>query len=88
MVRTMVISTAGVSMREMKASEFKAKCLQLMDDVAETGEPVVVTKNGRPISRLEPFRDRPTTLFGSLSGAIEITGDIVSPCDVDWEAGE
>jgi prevent-host-death family protein len=75
-------------MKEMKASEFKAKCLQVMDDVAESGEPVVVTKNGRPISRLEPFRERPSSLFGSLAGAIEVTGDIVPPTGVDWEADE
>jgi len=73
-------------MKEMKASEFKAKCLQLMDDVAATGEPVVVTKNGRPVSRLEPYRQRPTTLFGSLAGAMILTADIVDPLDVEWEA--
>ena len=73
-------------MKEMKASEFKAKCLQLMDDVAATGEPVVVTKNGRPVSRLEPYRQRPTTLFGSLAGAMVLTADIVDPLDVEWEA--
>ena len=73
-------------MKEMKASEFKAKCLQLMDDVAATGEPVVVTKNGRPVSRLEPYRQRPTTLFGSLAGAMILTADIIDPLDVEWEA--
>jgi len=73
-------------MKEMKASEFKAKCLQLMDEVAATGEPVVVTKNGRPVSRLEPYRQRPTTLFGSLAGAMILTADIVDPLDVEWEA--
>lgn len=73
-------------MKEMKASEFKAKCLKLMDDVAATGEPIVVTKNGRPVSRLEPYRQRPTTLFGSLAGAMILTADIVNPLDVEWEA--
>jgi len=73
-------------MKEMKASEFKAKCLKLMDDVAATGEPIVVTKNGRPVSRLEPYRQRPTTLFGSLAGAMILTADIVDPLDVEWEA--
>ena len=73
-------------MKEMKASEFKAKCLQLMDDVAATGEPVVVTKHGRPVSRLEPYRKRPTTLFGSLAGAMILTADIIDPLDVEWEA--
>jgi PHD/YefM family antitoxin component YafN of YafNO toxin-antitoxin module len=39
----MTIDTAGAC----KASEFKAKCLKLMDEVAQSGEPLVVTKNGR-----------------------------------------
>ena len=38
--------------RTIKASEFKAKCLKLMDEVAETGEEIVITKNGRPTARL------------------------------------
>jgi len=77
----------GSTMRTMKASEFKAKCLKVMDEVAETGEPVVVTKNGDPVSRVEAYRERPGTLFGRLAGAIEITGEIVGPLDVEWEAG-
>ena len=42
-------------MRTIKASEFKAKCLKLMDAVAQSGEPLVVTKNGRPIAQLSPI---------------------------------
>lgn len=72
--------------REMKASEFKAKCLKLMDEIAETGESVVITKNGRPVSRLVPYVDKPATLFGIHRESIEITGDILSPIDGDWEA--
>jgi prevent-host-death family protein len=41
-------------MRTMTAAEFKAKCLKVMDEVAETGEPVVVTKRGKPVARLVP----------------------------------
>ena len=44
-------------MRTIKASEFKAKCLKLMDEVAETGEPVVITKNGRPRTVLMAYED-------------------------------
>jgi len=73
-------------MRTIKASEFKATCLKLMDEVAETGESIVVTKNGRPVSRLMPYRRRPETLFGVLKGSIEICGDIIEPIDVEWEA--
>ena len=70
----------------IKASEFKAKCLQLMDRVAETGEEIVITKNGRPVSRLLPYRTKPRTLFGIDRGRIELVGDIIEPLDVEWEA--
>ena len=43
----------------MKASEFKAKCLAVMDEVAKTGEPVIVTKNGQPVVELVPHKKRP-----------------------------
>ena len=73
-------------MRTMKASEFKAKCLALMDEIAATGDSIVVTKNGKPVARLVPYHERPETLFGAARGRIEITGDITEPIDVEWEA--
>jgi prevent-host-death family protein len=39
-------------MPTIQASEFKAKCLALMDHVARTGETILVTKNGKPIAEL------------------------------------
>ena len=78
--------TTGV--RTMKASEFKAKCLKLMDEVAESGREIIITKNGRPVSRLTPYRKRPATFFGVDKGKIKILGDIVSPLDVEWEADQ
>lgn len=72
--------------RIVKASEFRAKCLKLMDEVAESGEEIVITKNGRPVSRLVPYRERPKSLFGIDRGKIEIRGDIVAPIDVEWDA--
>jgi prevent-host-death family protein len=72
--------------RRMKASELKAKCLKLMDEIAESGESVVITKNGRPVSRLVPYVDKPKTLYGIHRDAIEIRGDVISPIEVDWEA--
>ncbi len=73
-------------MRTVKASEFKAKCLQLMDEVAETGEAILITKNGVPISRLEPVKRKPKTLFGALKGSVSIKGDIIAPIDIQWDA--
>ena len=42
--------------RIVKASEFKATCLKLMDEVANSGEEIVITKNSRPVSRLADRR--------------------------------
>ena len=73
-------------LRTIKASEFKAKCLKLMDEVAESGEEVVITKNGRPVSRLVPYRANPKAPFGRDQGRIRVLGDIMAPIDVEWEA--
>ncbi|MCY4418037.1 MAG: type II toxin-antitoxin system prevent-host-death family antitoxin [Chloroflexi bacterium] len=74
------------SSQTMKASEFKAKCLGLMDEVAEHGGEIVITKNGKPVARLTAYHERPKTLFGIDKGRLKITGDIISPIDVEWEA--
>jgi prevent-host-death family protein len=73
-------------MRSIKASEFKAKCLKIMDEVAATGEPIEITKNGKPVARLVPPLRRAKSLFGLHKGQIEILGDIIEPIDVEWEA--
>lgn len=72
--------------RTMKASEFKARCLKLMEEIAASGEEIVITKYGRPVSKLVPYRTRPETLFGIDRGRFEIVGDISEPIDVEWEA--
>ena len=72
--------------KTMKASEFKAKCLQVMDEVAETGEGVLITKNGKPVAELVPAKHTDKPLFGALKGSITYMGDIVSPIDEEWDA--
>ncbi len=73
-------------MRTIKASEFKAKCLQIMDEVAETGEPVIITKHGVPITELVPARRKPDKVFGAMRGSVTFMGDITSPVDAEWDA--
>ena len=74
-------------MKTIKASEFKAKCLKLMDEVAESGEPLVITKHGKPVAQLTPVpAEQRKSLFGLHKGQGEILGDIISPIDVEWEA--
>jgi prevent-host-death family protein len=69
----------AVEVTTIQASEFKAKCLALMDEVARTGRSITVTKNGRPIAQLCPHRPpRAPSLIGLHKGQIEVEGDIVS----------
>ena len=70
--------------RTIKASEFKARCLKLMDEVAESGEEIVITKNGRPLSRLLPFREKTRMAFGRNRDNIRVLGDIVEPMPAEW----
>lgn len=66
-------------MKHMRASTFKARCLSVMDDVQKTGEPVVVTKRGKPVVKLIPAEPEKDDLFGFMAGEFEIVGDIESP---------
>ncbi len=72
--------------RKIKASEFKAKCLALMDEVERTGQSLVITKNGRPVAELVPHRPRRKNARGILKDRLFIEGDIISPIDVEWDA--
>jgi prevent-host-death family protein len=63
MIMTMVIWRPDV--RTIKAGEFKAKCLALLDEVAETGETIEITKRGKVVARLGPARDATDTLSES-----------------------
>ena len=82
-----VVNLLEAVMPTIQASEFKARCLALMDDIASKGEIWVVTKNGRPVAELHPYRGgRSGSPFG-LHPKLEICGDIVEPLDdVEWKA--
>jgi prevent-host-death family protein len=73
---------------KISAAEFKAKCLKLMDRVARSREPIVITKRGRPVAKLVPADEREpaTPLFGYMTGTIDIRGDVIHTPDVEWAA--
>ena len=73
-------------MKTVEESEFEAKCLQIIGEVASTGEPVMITKNGVPVTELIPARRKPKTLFGCMKGSVTYIGDVISPVDMEWEA--
>jgi prevent-host-death family protein len=74
---------------EIQASEFKARCLALLDRVQRTGEPITVLKRGRPVAQIVPVvprGDRSPQM--TLQGSVEIIGDILEPVlpPEAWEA--
>lgn len=72
-------------MDRIPAAQFKANCLRLMDEVAQSRTPIVITKRGKPVAKLVPVDDKPIDLFGYMAGTITIVGDIISPIDdVEW----
>lgn len=72
--------------RQIKASEFKAKCLALMDEVARTGDSLIITKNGKAVAELVPHRPAQRNARGILRDELFVTGDIITPLDVTWDA--
>jgi prevent-host-death family protein len=74
-------------MKQIPAGEFKAQCLAIMDQVSRSGEPVVVTKHGKPVVKLVPAENRADDIFGYMAGKVKIVGDIVGPITPadDWE---
>jgi prevent-host-death family protein len=66
-------------MKQMRASTFKARCLSVMDDVQATGEPVIVTKRGKPVVKVIPIKPETDDIFGSMADRVKIVGDIESP---------
>lgn len=70
-------------MKRIAASEFKAKCLALLDRIDPDG--MVITKHGRPVARLLPMQTEHSELIGSLKGKIKIKGSLLST-GVRWDA--
>ena len=68
-------------MEEIAISKFKATCLALLERVRRTGEPILVTKRGKPIAQvLPPPPEKPKhSGYGAMKGTARELGDIVSP---------
>jgi len=77
-------------MQEIAISEFKAKCLALLEQVRRTKKPIRVTRFGKPVAEvIPPGADASEAdWLGSMADSMEIVGDIVSPVieETDWEA--
>jgi prevent-host-death family protein len=73
--------------RKINAAAFKARCLALIDEVAESGQPITVTKRGKAKVQIVAVREKPKTLIGATKGTFKILGDIVGPIidPAEWD---
>jgi len=76
-------------MQQISISEFKAKCLALLEQVQKTKKPILVTRFGKPIAEVIPPSPAPQKdWIGSMKDTFEIKGDVIGPANEegDWEA--
>jgi prevent-host-death family protein len=77
-------------MKEVAVSEFKAKCLGLIEEVRKTRKPIRLTRFGEPVAELVPSTPEKNKgrRLGSMAGRMKIVGDIVGPTGSldDWDA--
>jgi prevent-host-death family protein len=81
--------TIGDGMDEIAISEFKAKCLAVLERVHKTKRPICITRHGKPVAEVFPpssVQDR-SAWIGSMKDSVEIIGDIISPGneESEWE---
>ena len=71
------------------ASEFKAKCLHILDEIATEGKSIIITKRGRPVARVTPATAPDRPLRASWKTTVRICGDVVSfDTADDWESNQ
>ena len=76
-------------MEEISISEFKAKCLALLERIRKTRTPIRITRHGKPVAEVVPpssVQER-SAWIGSMKDSVEILGDIISPAneESEWE---
>ncbi len=68
----------------IKAGEFKAHCLELMDVVNHEKKEFIITKRGVPVAKLVPIIESEASPFGYLKDTVVYMEDIISPVDLKW----
>jgi prevent-host-death family protein len=75
-----------MSAKEIPITQFKAKCLGLLDQVAKSGQPLVITKRGKPLAKVTKAVADKRPLMGRMAGTAVEVGDIVYfDTSEDWE---
>ncbi len=70
-------------MKTMTAGAFKTNCLAVIDEVQAKHEAVVITKRGKPVTKLVPVDSDADEIYNFMAGKGAITGDVVSSA-ISW----
>ena len=72
---------------QVGAAEFKAKCLELIDEVHDRKrDEIIITKRGKPFAKLVPADEPGQPFYGCAKGMVTVLCDLTEPMDVEWEA--
>jgi prevent-host-death family protein len=73
-------------MKTVSATEFKSRCLALLDEVQRTRRRLIVTRHGKPVAEIGPYRPESPSQANPLKGSILAQDDLVSPIDISWDS--
>ena len=72
--------------KTVPATEFKAHCLALLEQVRKTRQALLVTRHGKPVVEISPYVPKDRGRVNPLKGSIAYQGDLISPIDEDWDS--
>lgn len=72
--------------KTVAATEFKAHCLALLEEVRQTRQPLLVTRHGRPVAEISPYVAKNGNAENPLKGSILFQGDLIAPLDEKWDS--
>ena len=76
----------GALMKKVSATEFKARCLKLIDEVQRTRHPLLVTRHGKPVAEIVPARAAVDDDANPLKGSVLHQDDLIAPIALDWDS--
>jgi prevent-host-death family protein len=72
--------------KSVAATEFKAHCLALLEEVRQTRQPLLVTRHGKPVAEISPYMPKDADEVNPLKGTVLFEGDVLSPIDEKWDS--
>lgn len=73
-------------MKTVSATEFKSRCLALIEEVQRTGHRLLITRHGKPVAEVCPARKAMAPDVNPLKGSILYQGDLIAPIDQRWDS--